>query len=202
MKGCFVVLEGVDGAGTTTQAARLAAALRSQGRSVRVTREPSDGPIGSLIRLVLTGRLANPGWQAMALLFAADRMDHLNAEILPFLESGGVVISDRYDASSLAYQSVSSGEDTVDWIRALNSYARRPDLVLVLSVPAETAEARRNARGGAEELYEKRELQRALAKFYVELSTHMPADTIEILDGTQTADEVTRALLARVLRVL
>src|SRR4051794_39705484 len=111
--GRFIVLEGIDGAGTTTQTARLVDRLRGDGKTaVKITREPSDGPIGSLVRQVLTGRIVSPGgrapgWTTMALLFAADRMDHVESEIEPFLLSDGVVVSDRYDASSLAYQSVS-----------------------------------------------------------------------------------------------
>ena len=127
-RGRFVVIEGIDGAGTTTQTSRLAVRLRSHGRAVRTTREPSDGPVGVLIRQVLSGRIVAPGgrapgWSTMALLFAADRMDHVETEIEPFVASGGVIISDRYDASSLAYQSVMSGrggEEAVEWIRSLN----------------------------------------------------------------------------------
>src|SRR6202044_560237 len=132
-RGRFVVLEGIDGAGTTTQAARLTDRLRSLRVPVRATREPSDGPVGTLVRQVLTGRLVSPdgkapGWATMALLFAADRMDHVEAEIEPFVADGGVIVSDRYDASSLAYQSVMSGHDknaAVEWIRTLNKHARR-----------------------------------------------------------------------------
>ena len=111
MSGRFIVLEGIDGAGTTTQCARLAARLRAGKAPVRTTREPSDGPVGATIRQILAGRVVGaggraPGWATMALLFAADRADHIDAEIEPFLSTGGTVISDRYDASSLAYQSV------------------------------------------------------------------------------------------------
>src|ERR1700679_2678510 len=135
-KGRFVVLEGIDGAGTTTHVARLAARLRTMGVAVRATREPSDGPVGTLVRQVLTGRLVvpggrAPGWATMALLFAADRMDHVESEIEPFLARGGTIISDRYDASSLAYQSVMSGSGgnaAIEWIRSINRYAMRPDL--------------------------------------------------------------------------
>src|SRR6516165_4543536 len=98
--GRFVVLEGIDGSGTTTQVARLADRLRGQGVLVRATREPSDGPVGTLVRQVLTGRVVvpggrAPGWATMALLFAADRMDHVESEIEPVVAQSGVVVSDR-----------------------------------------------------------------------------------------------------------
>ena len=133
------------------------ARLRRARVAVRTTREPSDGPVGVLVRQVLTGRIVvpggrAPGWATMALLFAADRMDHVESEIEPFVAEGGVVLSDRYDASSLAYQSVSSGadaEEAVEWIRSLNRNARRPDLTVVLDLPADVAAERRDQRGEA-----------------------------------------------------
>lgn len=196
--GRFVVLEGIDGAGTTTQAGRLVERLRREGTAVRYTREPSDGPIGSLVRQVLTGRVVTPGgrapnWATMALLFAADRMDHVESEIEPFLAQRGVIVSDRYDASSLAYQSVSSGrggESTVDWIRQLNKHALRPDLTIVVDLPADVAAARRTARGEAAQLYEQNEVQHALSAFYRELAKHMPSDRVVLIDGNGTADDV------------
>jgi dTMP kinase len=129
----------------------------------------------------------------MALLFAADRMDHVETEIAPFLEAGGVVLSDRYDASSLAYQSVSSGRegaDAVAWIRGLNRWALRPDLTIVLDLPSEVAASRRETRGEVVQLYEQNEVQRALADFYRDLARHMPDDRIVVLDGAGTIDEV------------
>jgi len=196
-QGRFVVVEGIDGAGTTTQVAKLAARLRKDGHLVRSTREPSDGPIGSMIRQVLTGRVVSPegapGWATMALLFAADRMDHVEAEIVPFVKSGGVVISDRYDASSLAYQSVTSGagaKQAVEWIRTLNAHAVRPDLTIVLDLNADVAAARREERGEAAQLYEQNEVQRALAEFYRDLPKHMPTDRIVVVDAAGTVDEV------------
>ena len=199
--GRFVVLEGIDGAGTTTQVARLSERLRKAGGAqVRSTREPSDGPIGSLVRQVLTGRIVAPegrapGWATMALLFAADRMDHVESEIEPFLAAGGVMISDRYDASSLAYQSVSSGssgggEKAVEWIRSLNRHAMRPDLTVVVDLAPELAAERRASRGEAAQLYEQNEVQRALAVFYRELASHMPDDRIVVVDGKGSVEDV------------
>lgn len=201
--GRFIVLEGIDGAGTTTQAAKLGERLRQEApspqlRPVRITREPSDGPVGSLVRQVLTGRTVTPGgrapgWTTMALLFAADRMDHVESEIEPVLAQGGVVISDRYDASSLAYQSVSSGrggEKAVEWIRTLNQHALRPDLTIVVDLPSETAALRRESRGEPAQLYEQNETQRALADFYRDLARHMPEDRVVIVDGRGSIEEV------------
>lgn len=197
-RGWFVVLEGIDGAGTTTHVARLADRLRAASVSIRATREPSDGPVGTLIRQVLTGRVVVPGgrapeWTTMALLFAADRMDHVESEIEPFVSGGGVVLSDRYDASSLAYQSISSGTegaDAVEWIRSLNRYARRPDLTIVLDASPEVAARRRAQRGEAAQLYEQNEVQRALAAFYRDLAKHMPSDRIVVVDADGSIDEV------------
>jgi dTMP kinase len=196
--GRFVVLEGIDGAGTTTHVGRLAERLRGMHVAVRATREPSDGPVGTLVRQVLTGRVVvpggrAPGWATMALLFAADRMDHVESEIEPFIAEGGVMLSDRYDASSLAYQSVSSGADAkeaVEWIRSLNRYVRRPDLTIVLDVPPEVASERRLFRGEAAQLYEQNEVQRALAAFYKDLARHMPKDRVVVIDASGSVDEV------------
>ena len=204
VEGSFIVLEGVDGAGTTTQVAKLADRLRAAKVPVRTTREPSDGPIGTLVRQVLTGRIIVPGgrapaWSTMALLFAADRLDHVESEIEPFVTGGGVMISDRYDASSLAYQSVMSGHEgrgAVEWIRTLNKHALRPDLTMVLDLPAEVAAERRQARGEAAQLYEQNEVQRALVQFYRELAKHMPNDRVVIIDGAGSIEDVHARVLA------
>ena len=203
-RGRFVVLEGIDGAGTTTQVAQLADRLRGDNVAVRTTREPSDGPIGTLVRQVLTGRIVVPGgrapdWTTMALLFAADRLDHVESEIAPFVAEGGVILSDRYDASSLAYQSIVSGQEgdgAVEWIRSLNKHARRPDLTIVLDLSAELAAERRARRGEAAQLYEQNEVQRALVAFYKDLAKHMPDDRIVLVNATGTRAEVHERIYA------
>lgn len=202
-RGRFVVLEGIDGAGTSTQLERLAGALEDRSVVVHRTCEPTDGPVGKLIRGYLrrTIRLDDGAprpvsWDTMALLFAADRVDHVRTEIEPALAAGTWVISDRYDLSSLAYQSATASEsDVIGWIRELNARALRPDLTLVLDVPAEVASARRGARGGNEELYERQELQRRLAEVYARAETLVPGDRLLHVSGLGSPGDVTRRLL-------
>jgi dTMP kinase len=209
-RGRFVVLEGVDGSGTTTQVARLTARLRAAGIAARATREPSDGPFGALARQVLGGRVVvpggrAPGWTTMALLFAADRMDHVESEIEPLLGQGAVVVSDRYVASSLAYQSVSSGANAAEalaWIRSLNRYVSKPDLTVVLDVTPETAARRREGRGEAAQIFDQDEMQRALGVFYRDLAKHMPAETIVVIDANAGVQEVEEAVWAAYRRAL
>lgn len=206
-QGLFVVIEGVDGAGTTTQVAAVASALRQRRWAVRETREPSAGPIGALLRLCLTGRLVTPGqlgvrapnWKTMALMFAADRMDHIEAEIDPLLEEGACVISDRYYHSSVAYQSQTTNDvaGAITWIRSINSQARKPDLTLVLDVPADQAKARRRQRGSVE-LYDDDALQATLVEFYAQLERHFPDEKIVHVPGTGSIEEITSALLSHV----
>jgi dTMP kinase len=200
LAGRFIVLEGIDGAGTTTQAARLVAALASAGVRAMTTREPSGGPWGVRLRELLGGGgdAVSRSWEILALLFAADRLDHVAREIQPALDAGICVVSDRYDLSSLVYQSATApeGEDPVPWIRALNQRARRPDLTLVLDVAPEIAEARRAARGGPIEIFEKRELQRRLAVLYSKAEQFAPGDRILHVRGDGSVGEVEAAIFA------
>jgi dTMP kinase len=202
--GVFVVFEGIDGAGTTTQSELYGKHLRQKKRLVHVTREPSVGPIGSLLRLVLSRRVAMPSGknaETMALLFAADRLDHVETEVLPLLREGYVVLSDRYDLSSILYQAVSAGvepsasSDVVAWIRTLNRYARRPHVVVVIDVPPDVAEARRRARGGSAELFEEADLQARLARAYFRAEDVLPGDRVIHVDGAASVDAVHHAIV-------
>lgn len=207
MKARFVVLEGIDGAGTTTLTARLADALAARGIATHRTREPSGGPVGRLLREVLTGRqqlAAGSDVQRAAqlgLLFAADRLEHLGAEVLPRLAAGAWVISDRYDHSSVAYQSITGADAlSVAWLRALNQHAARPDLTVVLDVSPDVARERRLSRAGAPELFDDDALQRKLAAFYAKLETHFPDESIAHVDADRGVEEVLHDVLSLVAR--
>lgn len=197
----FVVVEGIDGAGTTTQTQRLARALAVRNKRVCETREPTDGPVGMLLRQVLRGRLVAAGggkvsWQELALLFAADRLDHAATELLPQLEAGCWLISDRYDYSSVAYQSASAGDvSTIPWLREINRFAPRPDLTLVIDVSPEIARERRLARSAQREIFDDDAFQRSLASFYRDIDRHFPGDRIVHVDGDGDPDQVFAALL-------
>jgi dTMP kinase len=137
----------------------------------------------------------------MALLFAADRLDHLDSEIIPALQTGEWVISDRYDLSSLAYQSLTapSAEQVVPWIRQLNSHALRPDLTIVLDVSAEVAAERRGTRGSKEELFERHDLQRRLVDVYSHAEDLLPGDPLTHVSGIGEIEDVSRRVLEAVL---
>src|SRR5438046_5640868 len=151
MQGRLIVIEGIDGAGTTTQTRLLVEWMNARGLSAHATREPSDGPVGRLLREILGGSHAPVAGTTMALLFAADRMDHLGREIEPALARGQHVISDRYYHSSLAYQ---AEETERDFVAAINARARKPDLTVLLRIDARAAANRRQAAGRSTERYD------------------------------------------------
>jgi dTMP kinase len=206
-RGLFLVLEGLDGAGTTTQADRLAAGLGARGRRVHLTAEPSRGPVGAQIRQVLSGRLRGPGGAgvdegAMALLFAADRLDHWASEIEPRLAAGIDVVSDRYVLSSLAYQAVTTGDPA--WVAAVNARAPSPDLTLFLRVRPAVALRRRFAASADREIYEVPAFQRRVHRAYVRaLADRVGAgERVVVLDGEQDVTAVAAAVSRAVERLL
>jgi dTMP kinase len=210
-KGRFIVLEGIDGSGTTTQAQLLGEALRREGHRVLLTREPSDGPVGGLIRQVLRGRVTLPrtdslGDQVLALSFAADRLDHLGSEVLPSLGRGEVVVCDRYLLSSLAYQGAAA---PMKWVERINAQAIRPDLTIFIEVAPSTAALRRLRRGEPKELFETAARQRKVARLYLKaIKNREKKERIIRVDGNRPLQEVAtkvlesaRAVLARAGRV-
>ena len=200
--GRFVVLEGLDGAGTTTQARLLCERLRGEGRNVHVTAEPSAGPAGALVRQILTRRVSGPDGSfdpaALALLFAADRLDHVAAEIAPKLRAGLDVISDRFTLSSLAYQGVTTGD--MDWVEGLNARAAVPDVTVFLRVRADVAFRRRQAATVDREIFEVGPFQRKVAASYDRAIARLRAQGQRIVevDGEASVEAVAAAVAAEV----
>jgi dTMP kinase len=150
-RGFFIVLEGVDGSGKTTQARLLAEALRLRGFKVVLTQEPSEGPTGRKIREYLGGLTRHLRPEEELALFMADRREHVAGVIEPALSQNKVVISDRYYYSSAAYQGA-LGLDPEQILAAHQEFAPRPHLVIFLNLPLAQAEARR--RGQARQVSE------------------------------------------------
>lgn len=196
--GQFIVIEGIDGAGTTTQLQLVASLLRERGFAVLTTREPSDGPVGRFIRQQL---VSAPGAErpvdelALAALFAADRLNHLHREVLPAISRGDFVLCDRYLWSSFAYQTESVGDDA--WVRALNAKALQPSLTVLVDVSAELASTRRAQRGGEAERYEDDAFQARLVTRYRALCAADP--TGFLVDGAQSKNAIAAQIVARIL---
>jgi len=152
-RGLFVVFEGLDGAGTTSQSTLLANWLREHDRDVELTHEPSHGPTGVMLRSVL-GRRMTMDVAALALAFAADRLDHLYNDrngLVGRLASGSWVVCDRYVLSSLAYQA-SQGLDP-DWLVSINQHAIQPDVTVFVDAAPSVCLARIGRRSSDDELF-------------------------------------------------
>jgi len=198
-RGRFLVLEGLDGAGTTTQAAILARRLSAMGRRVHLTAEPSRGPVGGLVRRALKGAVAGMGGRplgqrTLALLFAADRLDHVAGEVAPRLAAGVDVVSDRYALSSLAYQSAATGD--LGWVEALNREAPAPDLTIFLEVRPAVALRRRYAASAEREIYELPAFQRRVATAYRRALRRLRArgERVAVVDGEADVAAVAAAV--------
>ena len=141
-KSFFLVLDGIDGSGTTTHSKMLVSYLEMLGLKVHLTQEPSNNEIGLLLRQYLKNNEIPPSTDA--LLFAADRDLHYKKEIQPKLDQGFIVVSDRYIESSIIYQSVQSEEISIEWIKQINKFARSPDLTIILDIDPKISLARKS----------------------------------------------------------
>jgi dTMP kinase len=204
VRGRFIALEGLDGAGISTQTRRLAVRLDRAGVNYYCTREPTDGPVGSQIRLALIGRL-NVDPTTLALMFAADRSDHLHHAVAPRLEAGVHVVTERQVLSSLAYQGAQLGDR--GWVREINRENLRflaPDLTVFLDVPPQTALKRIDAGRHARELFERADTLAATRTAFLAAMDELRADghRFELVDATQPIDEVEEQIAAVVLASL
>jgi dTMP kinase len=218
-RGTFIVLEGIDGAGTTTQLNALREHFRETGRKAFFTHEPSDGPVGMLIRLALQGRLAGGRFAlhdpadaaqpasadfdrtALALLFAADRADHVATQVKPNLDAGRIVVCDRYLLSTLAYQGQSCDHD---WLLEINRNAVTPDLTLFLDVPPSAAEARMRATRWKKDMFETQDEQGAIRDAYMGcIEKKIPQiGKVKVIDSSRAANEVFADLIEHLKPIL
>ena len=192
-RGAFICIEGLDGSGKTTQAKILVKNLRRKGFDAVYTTEPSVGKVGKLIRSFVLDRKERVPAALEALLFAADRVDHMENVIKPLLKQGRVVVCDRYVYSTLAYQGA-AGLD-LKWIELVNRFALKPDLALLVDVPSDVVVQRLKRK---KTVMETKRNQEKVREVYLKLATDRQ---LTLIDGDrhvrQVADDVLKAVLAR-----
>jgi dTMP kinase len=193
-KGVFICIEGLDGSGKTTHAHLLIRSLRRREFDVVYTTEPSRGEIGSFIRTNILQRKRRVPSVVEALLFAVDRVDHVEKEIKPALEEGKIVVSDRYVYSSLAYQGA-AGLD-LKWIEEINRLALPPDLAIYIDVPPEVVVKRIRRK---KSVMENLETQKRVREVYMKFVEN---GKLVSVDGNRRKNEVAKDILKIILDFL
>ena len=199
-RGLFITFEGMDGSGKTTQMHRLAERLRGMGRTVLTTAEPGGPPIAMKIRRILldaANQELSPATEI--LLYFASRAQNVEEWILPALDRGDIVLSDRFTDSSLVYQGHGRGlgADAVEALERIACRGLKPDLTILVDVDAEASLARARARNLAEPHCETRmddqaiEFHRAVYEAYHALAAREP-DRVKLVDGRQDVDAIER----------
>jgi dTMP kinase len=191
-RGAFICIEGIDASGKTTQAHRLVRNLRRRGLDVVYTTEPSTGEIGKLIRDHVLNRKKRVPVAVEALLFAADRVDHVDKEIKPALQKGKIVICDRYVYSTLAYQGAADLD--LNWIEQINHFALVPDLAMFLDVSLEVVIGRMQSKS-EKSVMETLQNQRRVCEVYLKM---VKEGRLMRIDGNKPVN----ALAAEILRVV
>ena len=193
-EGVFVCIEGLDASGKTTHAHRLVLNLRRKSLHAIYTTEPSRGEIGGFIRTYILQRKRRIPIVVETLLFAADRIDHMEKEIKPALEKGNIVVSDRYVYSSLAYQGA-AGLD-LKWIKEINRLALLPDLAIYIDVPPDVAVKRMRRR---KSVMERLETQRKVQEVYMQFVKN---EELVPVDGNRRKEKVAKDILMVLLDFL
>lgn len=196
-RGKFIVFEGLDGSGQSTQVSLLKAYLEERGYTVALGKEPTpDYEAGRELREIFTGKkTATP--RRIQELFAVDRAEHVSHDIVPALERGDIFISDRYVMSTLAF---GYPENDMEWLKAINAKFPWPDLIICLSVRPEVSLDRIEKRGKPKELFEKLEKLSVVAANYKELSTSLPSCVV--VNGEQTPEEVHADVVEKIQSIL
>jgi len=193
-KGFFICVEGLDGCGKTTQTKLLVRKLRKMGWDAVYTAEPSRGKIGQFIKKYCLHGEKRTFPIVEALLFVADRFEHVEREVIPALNEGKIVVSDRYVYSSLAYQGA-TGLD-LKWIEMINEHAIRPDLAIFVDVEPEAVIKRLKPK---KSVMENLETQRKVREVYVKF---VEKGELVRIDGNKSTKEVADDVLKVVLRFL
>lgn len=205
-KGLFIVFEGIDGAGKSTQAKLLAEALEREGRQVYITAEPTPLPSGRALREVLGGKVKKTPCE-IAIMFAEDRVAH-NKDgeigIEKLLAEGVCIICDRYYYSSLAYQ---GSQCDYEWVRSLNTRCpeiRHPDLCVFLDLtPEESMKRIMSANRDGTEIYETEEILAKVRNTFMKVIEDMSReDRIAVIDASRDIDTIASDILAAVKSVL
>lgn len=205
-RGRFITLEGGEGAGKSGHAARLAKWLKGQGVAVLVTREPGGSPRAeTLRRLLLSGRFASQGPETEALVFALARADHLAVTIRPALQAGTWVICDRFMDSTRAYQGAAGADSALlDILDEIVVGKDRPDLTLILDVPAEAGLKRTEGRAHGPDRFESDaiELHEARRRVFLKIAAREPERCVVIdtrQEKTAVAKAIRKAVAARLM---
>jgi dTMP kinase len=193
-KGIFIVFEGIDGGGKSTQIKMLAEYFKDKGYQVEFHMEPTEGMVGSLLWTYMKSKDRSFNPETEALLFAADRIEH-GKTIKQALEEGKVVISDRYLHSSLAYQGA-AGVDP-DWMQSLNKHALKPSLVILLDIDPERSLERVSDR--AKTVFEETEY---LKKVRAEYLRYAEAGELMVVDASQPIEDVHAMILGLITEIL
>ncbi|MGQ9506937.1 MAG: dTMP kinase [Candidatus Bathycorpusculaceae bacterium] len=186
-KGCFICIEGLDGCGKTTQTKLLVRKLKRMGYAAVYTAEPTSGKIGRFIKNYCLHSGKRVSAIVEALLFAADRFEHVNNEIIPALNEGKIVVSDRYVYSSLAYQGA-AGLD-LKWIEAINKHALYPDLAIFIDVEPKIAIKRLKSKKSVMENFE---TQKKVRSVYLDF---VGKGELVRMDGNKSKEEVANEIL-------
>lgn len=183
----FIVFEGIDGSGKSTLIKNIAEKLEYANKKVHITSEPTSFNVGKEIRTLLkSGNDSDASHRIMALLFAADRLNHIENDVFPAVKRGEIVLCDRYKLSSMAYQSV---RNEMSWVESLNKFAVNPNLTFFVSVSVDNALKRIDSRLETREIFEKRDfLEKIDANYDFLIKKYKSEMSVEILDGNDSAE--------------
>jgi len=203
-KGRFIVFEGIDGSGKSTQIKSISKQLETQGLKIYTTFEPTDGPVGSLIRQMLSGEIATDQ-RTIASLFAADRTDHLTNQkngIKQKVDQGGIVLCDRYYFSSYAYHAQYIDMEWVIHANSLNTEILKPDLTIFIDVDPEICFKRIKLSRTDFEMYEQIDVMKNVRINYFKAFDRLKdSEKIAVVDGNTTPEKVEDSILNEISKL-